>query len=366
MAQGRVTARTYDINGWFEVADNPISREGVFPYSGGQIGAPDRGKIYQVYRPAEELSAPETLASFRLLPLINDHTMLGAGAAPAEDVGVDGVIGEQVKFADGVLSSNLKIFSNSLAQDIKDGKTELSCGYRCVYDFTPGVWNGQAYDAVQRQIRGNHLALVDEGRMGPQVAILDQMTFTVDAKEHMTAMDEELKAMLAAIVARLDKLEAGEVGEVKPAVADAGAPPPPPPAPVAKDAEVPPALAAAAEEKSEGMDALSKDVKALAAKVSGMVVLDEAAVVQTLARKSALADRLSRHVGTFDHAAMTLDGVVKYGIEKLGLKDVPAGSEAVALDAALQVRPVAQPFAATDSAAPSPLGKSIAVYAGKA
>lgn len=360
-----MTARTYDINGWFEVADNPISREGVFPYSGGQIGAPDRGKIYQVYRPAEELAAADTLASFRLVPIINDHTMLGAGATPAEGVGVDGVIGENIRVTDGVMTANLKIFSDSLAQDIKKGKKELSCGYRCVYDFTPGVWNGQAYDAVQRQIRGNHLALVDEGRMGPQVAILDQMTFTVDAKEHMTAMDEELKAMLAAIVARLDKLEAGEEGEVKEPVVDAEAPPPPPP--VAKEpaadaeAPVPPA-----EKPPEGMDALSKDVKDLAAKVSGMVVLDEAAVVETLARKSSLADRLSRHVGTFDHAAMTYAGVVKYGIEKLGLKDVPAGSEAVALDAALQVRPVAQPFAATDSAAPSPLGKSIAVYAGKA
>lgn len=357
-----MTARTYDINGWFEVADNPISREGVFPYSGGQIGAPDRDRIYQVYRPAEELSSEDTLASFRLVPIINDHTMLGAGATAAEDVGVDGVIGENIRVTDGVMTANLKIFSDSLAQDIKKGKKELSCGYRCVYDFTPGVWNGQAYDAVQRQIRGNHLALVDEGRMGPEVAILDQMTFTVDAKEHMTAMDEELKAMLAAIVARLDKLEAGEVGEKKPVVADAEAPPPPPPAEkeAVADAEVP------KEDTAPAMDALTKDVKDLAAKVSGMVVLDEAAVVETLARKSALADRLSRHVGTFDHAAMTYADVVKYGVDKLGLKNVPAGSEAVALDAALQVRPVAQPFAATDSAAPSPLGKSIAAYAGKA
>ena len=200
--------------------------------------------------------------------------------------------------------------------------------------------------------------------MGPQVAILDQMTFTVDAKEHKTAMDEELKAMLAAIVARLDKLEAGEEGEPPvPPVADAEPPVPPAAKEPAADAEAP---TPPAEKPPEGMDALSKDVKALAAKVSGMVVLDEAAVVQTLARKSALADRLSRHVGTFDHAAMTLDGVVKYGIEKLGLKDVPAGSEAVALDAALQVRPVAQPFATTDSEAPTALGKAVAAYAGKA
>lgn len=178
-----MSARTYDLNGWFEVDRNPISRVGVFPYSGAQIGAPDPDRIYRVYRPAEELSDPEAMASFRLCPIVDDHTMLGEGATPAETKGVAGVIGEGLTFEGDVLYSNLKVFSDTLAQKIKNGKTELSCGYRCVYDFTPGVWNGQEYDVVQRRIRGNHLALVDEGRMGPGVAVLDHMVFTVDAKE---------------------------------------------------------------------------------------------------------------------------------------------------------------------------------------
>ena len=196
------SARAYDINGWFEVADNPISREGIFPYSGAQVGHPDRGRVFQVYRPGEELSAPDALASFRLMPIIDDHTMLGEGHTPAEDVGVAGVIGENVKFDRGVMTANLKIFSKALAQKIKKGKTELSCGYRCVYDFTPGVWSGQPYDVIQRQIRANHLALVDEGRMGPEVSILDQMTFTVDAKE-TTPVDEEMKKALEAMAAKI-------------------------------------------------------------------------------------------------------------------------------------------------------------------
>ena len=118
------SARAYDINGWFEVADNPISREGIFPYSGAQVGHPDRGRIFQVYRPGEELSAPDALASFRLMPIIDDHTMLGEGHTPAEDVGVAGVIGENVKFDRGVMTANLKIFSKALAQKIKNGKTQ--------------------------------------------------------------------------------------------------------------------------------------------------------------------------------------------------------------------------------------------------
>jgi len=353
-----MSARNYDINGWFEVADNPISREGVFPYSSAQIGGPELGKIYQVYRPATELNAADTLASFRLLPLIDDHTMLGEDGAPAENVGVEGVIGEQIRVtADGVMLANLKIFSNTLAEKIKSGKTQLSCGYRCVYDFTPGVWNGQAYDAVQRQIRGNHLALVDQGRMGPQVAILDHMTFTVDAKEHMPAMDETIKKALDAITQMGTALDAmnARLGQLEAKDADMEE------AEVVEDEK--PDMKAEEEgaEDKKAMDAMLKKISELEARP----VLDEGAIVATMLRKATLADQISKHVGTFDHSSMTLADVVKYGVDKLGLKGVPAGGEAIALDAALQVRAVPSAIVALD-AKTSSLGQAIAAYKEKA
>lgn len=365
-----MTARTYDINGWFEVADNPISREGVYPYSGGQIGAPahEAARIFRVYRPGEELGDPETIDSFRLMPIIDDHTMLGAGFTPAEAKGVAGVIGEDIRFAGGVLRANLKIFSSALAEKIKNGKTELSCGYRCTYEFTPGVWRGQEYDAVQRTIRGNHLALVDEGRMGPEVAVLDQMVFTVDAKEIPT-VDEELKKMLEDLAARIAKLEAGEVGEKAP-VTDADGDKPAAEAsteekPVADaDGDKPP-VDAPTEEKPAAMDAalkkLSDRVEALAARPA----MDEKAVMQTIAKKADLADRLSRHVGTFDHAAMTYADVVAYGVDKLKLKVTRPGAEDVALDAYLQARALPAPIAAHGmDKAPKGLSKSILSHYG--
>lgn len=353
-----MTARQYDINGWFEIANNPISREGVFPYSGSQIGAPDPGRVYRVLRPASELARPETLDSFRLVPIIDDHTMLGERATPAEAVGVDGVIGENIHVQDGVMKANLKIFSRTLAEKIKSGKTQLSCGYRCVYDFTPGVWNGQAYDAVQRQITGNHLALVDEGRMGPSVAVLDQMTFTVDAKEQKPVMDEAIEAALDAIQAsmgtafdtlkaRLDKLEAG-MDEMA-----AGSEEKEPDGDEGKEGE-----------DKKAMDAMRLELEDLRARVASMDG-SEKALMETLARKNALADRVSQHFGTFDHSSMTYADVVKYGADKLGtLKDVPAEALPYALDAALSARPLAKPVATRDSAKASSLGQSIAAYAG--
>lgn len=353
-----MTARKQDTNGWFEIDSNPISQVGVFPYSGAQLGradAPD--KIFQVYRPAEELSDPETMDSFRLVPVIDDHEMLGEGATPAEHKGVAGVLGDKVTFVGDTLRTNLKIFSSALAQKIKAGKTQLSLGYRAVYDFTPGVYNGKPYDAVQRKLRGNHIALVANGRMGPGVRVLDcmdEMIFAFDERE--ITVDEALKQALAAMdekqTTALDAAIAAMPALIAKAVADSIAD-----------------LEKARKEKdteddvnpdddtvtAEAMDAALAEIaslKATVATLSARPAMDEGAVVASFAAKASLVNRLADAIGTFDHSAMTVADVAKYGIEKLEIKNVAAGSEMAALDAFLQARPKVRPavVATTDGA----------------
>lgn len=165
-----------DHNQFWLIKDNPITKAGVFPYLGKQISPslePD--KIYQVYRPAEEIK--KAADTFKLVPLVDDHTMLGPEFTPAEQKGVHGVLGEDVKEKNGTLFADVKIFSEQLKREIQDGKKELSLGYFCKYDLTPGQYNGMHYDAVQRDLKGNHIALVDNGRMGHDVRVMDAMAF---------------------------------------------------------------------------------------------------------------------------------------------------------------------------------------------
>lgn len=164
-----------DHNGYWYIENNPISRTGVFPYLGKQIAdelEPD--KVYQVYRPAEELFSPEAMESFKLMPLVDDHTMLGKDYTPAEQKGIEGVLGEKIERSGEMLTADIKIYSESLKDEIRNGKKELSLGYFCDYDLTPGTYKGQHYDAVQRNLRGNHIALVDKGRMGHDVRVMDK------------------------------------------------------------------------------------------------------------------------------------------------------------------------------------------------
>lgn len=344
-----MTNRTQDINGWFEVKGNPLSLAGVFPYLGKSIGAPEPDRIYMVCRPPEELSTEGCINSFKLLPWVDDHTMLGpegSGLTPAEEKGIHGVIGEEVYFSDSTLYGNIKVFSDALAGLIESGKKELSCGYRCAYEYAPGTYQGQPYDYVQRNIRGNHLALVQSGRMGKEVAVLDHFKFTIDSKE-LEIMAEENKqgesqpVDLAAVVEQL-KAIAPQVQELmafmqkmKPAEASAqganldGE---------GKEGEQPnPAAAAAAkteDEEANGMDAaigdMAKQLKAAQDSIADLKANGVKTAMAEISKRDSLAAKVAAHVGAFDHSAMTEVEVAKYGIDKLGIA-CDSGAELAAI-----------------------------------
>lgn len=373
------SARTIDTNGWYEVEGNPLSMVGVFPYRGRQLGPKcDPDRFYQVYRPADELSDPECISSFRLLPWIDNHVMLGdeaKGLMPAEKKGVQGVVGEQIAFDPelgdfGGLRANVKVFSQALATLIASGKRELSIGYRCKYDWTPGTFEGQAYDCVQRVIRGNHLATVKSGRMGPDVAVLDSSDdqSTTEAKEPPMAEEKNgggsSMTMEAALQLVKDAMPAiamiREAGMLTDAMLSGQVPIGTLVAADADDTE--------AKKKAEEEAAAKKkadDDKATTAKddTGGTEVkkddkddkgaaMDAAeifkSVVGQVARRDKLAKQVAEHVGTFDHSEMTEAEVVAYGVKKLGIA-APAGQEAGFLAGVLSAKgnPAAKPVAKT-------------------
>lgn len=369
------SSRVVDTNGWYEVKDNPLSLVGVFPYLGRSINAPDPDRVYMVLRPEEELASLECIESFKLLPWVDDHEMLGPEFTPAEQKGIGGVIGENVYYQNGTLYGNIKVFSDKMAALIESGKKELSCGYRCKWDFTPGIWNGQRYDVVQRNIRGNHLALVQNGRMGKEVAVLDhRLSFSFDAKELQMADENkpegsggeptlsELTAMIKTIapqvqelmsfMSKLKPLEEAEHGQEldendlnKPAEQEA----------FAEGTEY------GEKEEAKAMDSAA-ELKALRRKVHELEKGAVKSVMAAVARRDALAGKLSKVVGSFDHAEMTEVEVAKYGVQKLGIA-CDSGAEIAALQGYLTATAAVagKPAFAAD-AADKPRANSIDSY----
>lgn len=386
----KASVRTKDINGFMQVTGNPISKIGVYPYLGSEIPDHDLSpnEVFNVYRPAEELEKEETLASFRLMPFIDNHEILGDNATAPERKGIQGYIGEQVYFDTPYLRGNIMIPSRAAQSAIEAGKIELSPAYRCKYEKSAGVFNGESYQFIQRDIRANHLALVDEGRTGPDVAVLDHRTITLDTKR-LTIMEfteeqlAQIKALIAELLAANNTTDAEEekTVDVEPEAADEDV--------VVAETDADEVLAVAEEavvaieEAAQALEAVQEAAEELAdaptvdskdklkaaktrlkvaqdavtvvmakrkpsmdslrseiasvrkqlAKPAGTKVVSMDTMVQAIADRDELVKNVSQFIGSFDSSRMTADSVTEYANKKIGLK-----GGRVALDAWLHGR----------------------------
>lgn len=152
------------------LADAFLTRTGIFEYS-----QPDGTKRRELRMP-EEVFAADALASLAMLPVTVDHPAEEITPANAKQYAV-GAVGENVQRAGDYVQASLVVYDAAAIAAVEAGKHQVSVGYYAELDETPGAWRGERYDAVQRNIRGNHLAIVDQGRAGPAAAI------RIDTKE---------------------------------------------------------------------------------------------------------------------------------------------------------------------------------------
>lgn len=174
------SVRTIDDNGYLHVAITPISKACVNPYLGREIPGWDKLKldperIYYGLRDPDELS--RAAPTFNGLPVLFNHHETDA-ENPAKEY-IVGSTGTNATFDAPYLKNGLTIIDKEAIKAIENGNAkELSCAYRLTPDFTPGEWeapdgNKIHYDFIMRDIRGNHVALVAEGRAGHDVAVAD-------------------------------------------------------------------------------------------------------------------------------------------------------------------------------------------------
>ena len=169
------SVRTFDSDGRMRVAKANISKANICPYRGDEIpGWEELGlepdKIYQLLRDPEELR--KAAATFNGVPLLRKHVPVDAGDHKKNDI--VGTTGTDANFEDPYLTNSLVIWSQEGVDYIESEKQrELSCGYHYTPDMTAGIFGGKPFDGVMRNIEGNHVALVEEGRAGPDVVVGD-------------------------------------------------------------------------------------------------------------------------------------------------------------------------------------------------
>lgn len=176
IAFDRASVRTTDSDGRMHVAVTNISKANVCPYLGSEIPdfeklglEPD--KIYQLYRAPEELE--KAAHTFNNIQLLIKHTSVSADDHQPDEV--IGTTGSEAEFVAPYLRNSLAVWVRKGIDLIDSEKQkELSSGYRYRADMTPGhTPKGEAFDGVMRDIEGNHVAIVKEGRAGPDVVVGD-------------------------------------------------------------------------------------------------------------------------------------------------------------------------------------------------
>lgn len=290
---------TIDENGF--LVDTPVvARLGV------QVYYMEDGRTVREFRPAEEVFKDESLASYQGKPMTLDHVFVNS--ENAKEVVVGSVTGKAEPLGSSVVAP-IVVYDNTAIQEAMAGNAkELSVGYSAILDETPG-WGDpitgeyvlksdgeqfdapegwQEFDAIQRDIKVNHIAMVYRGRAGIAKLNMDgeqENPYTTDVdinKEDKQEMTVKIK---------LDGAQEFEVAQE-----------------VASHIE---ALNAKADTAIAERDSLKAKVDAMPAEI-------EAAV----AKAKADADALAALVAVAAEAGVKADGLDAKGIKVAYVKEI--------------------------------------------
>jgi hypothetical protein len=138
--------------------DKPIVTTcGIFEYVN------EDGSVRRELRLSEDVFEKASLESYKGKPIIVTHEAGEINKNNVQDEQVGTILSAGIKDGENV-RADIIIHNTDVLKST--GLRELSLGYDLDLEEKPGTYNGQRYDARQRNIRINHLALVDEARAG--------------------------------------------------------------------------------------------------------------------------------------------------------------------------------------------------------
>ena len=166
-----------------------IARTGIQLYSDAD------GSVRKEFRPESEVASPESLASFAGKAITMEHPPVLLDSENTKNHSI-GFTGTEVVYDNGFVRAVMTITDQEVIEKVMRGDVrEVSAGYRVAYDPTPGVTDsGEHYDGIQKEISGNHVAIVRRGRGGPEVKLhldrqdgVDPTLFPITETQIMTA-----------------------------------------------------------------------------------------------------------------------------------------------------------------------------------
>ena len=176
----------------FIYADAVLTRCGVFSYANAD------GSTRKELRLPEEVFHKDSIESLKMMPATHGHPYGDGGIVTPDNVSrlQKGHVGENIRQDGDDLMGSIMVTDQTTIDDIDSGNKDISCGYTCRHDMQSGVYKGENYDLIQRDIRYNHVAVgIPEGRAGNAKLKLDSNTnISVQILKEESKMDlKEIK-----------------------------------------------------------------------------------------------------------------------------------------------------------------------------
>ena len=161
---------------------NPrIARTGIQIYQGWELGEPSKKEV-RVYRPEAEVFHVDAIASLAHKPVTDDHPDQLVTSKNWKELSVGHLGGDVMRDGD-FIRVPLVLMDSDAIKHAKGGKTELSVGYAAMLVWGDGVTeSGEKYDAIQSEIRANHVAITHAARGGNKLRMGDN---TSSSKERV-------------------------------------------------------------------------------------------------------------------------------------------------------------------------------------
>lgn len=173
-------------------ADGYAARVGIYEYRRSD------GGMQRELRPPEEVFSPESLASYETASVTLGHPPEQVSADNVQRYEVGTTMGAGRRDGDAVVV-DLTVKAKPAIKKIQGGTRQLSPGYSVDLDETPGEDARYAspgnprgrYDAVQRKIRVNHVAIVERARGGDRMALRMDEAERVDSDDRLTSVVDD-------------------------------------------------------------------------------------------------------------------------------------------------------------------------------
>ncbi|WP_447724613.1 DUF2213 domain-containing protein [Sphingomonas koreensis] len=168
------------------------ARTGVYQYGGPEVDPDNKHglrdtAVVNVLRDEQTVFDQASVASFIGKPITDDHPKVPVNAANWKDHARGTVMGAKWEQG-GYLAFDLLLTDADAIAKVDGGKRELSNGYDAGLEYGEfKAADGTMCQARQTSIKGNHIALVDRGRAGPECRIADGAFALCDANPEAVA-----------------------------------------------------------------------------------------------------------------------------------------------------------------------------------